>query len=121
MQPCTIGEMRDRVSFSNVSDVINPTTKRSEKVFAYESPEYACIRPVGTQLFFEGYDTESAVTHTVYTRWRADAETYQYIVHRILLPDAGEAQELIYEIVRSTDWNGFRVYTRCDVRLDSRK
>jgi hypothetical protein len=115
--PCSIGQMRERVSFGNVTDVIDPVSKRSVQSFAYSGEEWACIRPSGTQMFFDNIDTNNEVSHIIYTRWRPDGATYQYIVQRIIPPGAEDYIELKYEVVRSTSWNGFRVFSRFDVKL----
>jgi hypothetical protein len=119
-QPVSIGQLRDFVAFAIVTDVINTITKRSVKTFTYDSAEYACVRPVGTQLFYENFNTEVGITHTIYTRYRSDAASYQYIVQKVILPDTGEWQELRYEIVRATNWNGMRIFSRFDCRLVAR-
>jgi hypothetical protein len=120
MAPVTIGEMRDYVSFAVVTDVIDPISKRSVKNYAYTTNEYACIRPIGTQLFYNNFDTENLPTHTIFTRWRSDAATYEFIVQRLYLPDTQAEQELMFEIIRETDWNGIRVFTRFDCKLLSK-
>jgi hypothetical protein len=120
-RPCSVADMRSLVQFCMAIDVIDPTTGKSVKQFTYTLPEYACIRNIGTQLFFQGYDTEMEFSHTIYVRYRSDAGAYTQIMEEVILPDTGQLQRLQYEIIRSTDWMGVRLFNRFDCRLQSRQ
>ena len=115
-QPVTIGELRDRVVFAKSSNVIDPVTGRSEQTLSSTDPDYACIRPIGTQQFYDGYNTESEITHTVYVRYRSDAHMYDRILQTIIL-ETDRPQTREYQIVRTTEYNGLRVFSRLDVKL----
>lgn len=106
--------------FANVTSVVDPETSVSKQDFAYTSPEWACIRPVGTQFFYGDFNTEVGMTHTIFVRWRPDAMSYDFLVEHVILPDMEEMQKIQYEILRATDWNGFRFYTKMDCRVQER-
>lgn len=89
----------------------------SQQIYTYEAPEYAYIKPTGTQFFFQGFNTESEITHTVFTHYRRNAHTYDYLVEYVILPGDEHVQERQYEIMRTTDFNGYQVYTRLDVKM----
>lgn len=114
--PIEIGDLRDYVKFANVIDVIDNNTGLSKKSYNYTLPDYACIKPLGTQAFYSDYNMESGITHTIYTRYRYDADTYSYIFHQMLMPD-NTTQDRIFEIKRSTSYMEMRVYSRFDCTL----
>jgi hypothetical protein len=119
--PVTVGDLRDYVHFATATDVIDPVLNRSVRQLVLGSPDFAAIRPIGTEQFYQGFATGMEVSHTVYTRYRSDASTYTLIINQIILPDTGVLQELQYEIMRQTDWMGQRVWSRFDVKLLSKE
>jgi head-tail adaptor len=121
LNPVSVGSLRDFVQFATATDVIDPNTRKSVRQLVLSDPDYACIRPVGTEQFYQGFATGMEVTHTIYTRYRSDASAYTLIINQIILPDTGQLQELQYEIMRQTDWMGNRVWSRFDVKLLSKE
>jgi SPP1 family predicted phage head-tail adaptor len=121
-QPVTIGQMRDMVVFAKYSSVINTTTGLSEDQLTEFERAYAAIRPIGTTQFYQGYSTETEISHAIYVRFRSDVNSgmYDRIIQRAII-ETGQTQELVFEIIRSTPWNGMRIFTRFDVRQVSEK
>ena len=123
--PVPIGEFRYNLFYASAQDVKDPITKKSIKIFVEYSQVKAAIIPVGTQFFYiqlgssNQYNTEAEITHTVYTHWRAETYTYDYLIQYVDLPN-GNRQKVTYEIFRATDWMGFRRYNRMDVKELSR-
>lgn len=119
MQPVALGELRDRVVFCKVADVIDEVTKLSVKQMSETDPVFAAIRPFGTQQFYDNFNTEAEITHKIFVRYRSDSHMYDRIIQKIYT-ETKETQQLIFQIVRSTEWMGMRIFSQFDVKLLSK-
>lgn len=113
-QPVAIAEFRYKISFANVVAQTN-SSNISAPVVTCTEPVYAAISPVGTQLFYGDQNVDAGISHTVYCHYRTDAHSYNRIVQQIQI-EAGRIQQIIYEVIRTTDWQGMKRFVRLDVR-----
>ena len=78
---------------------------------------WANIVPIGAMTFYAASQTDTPVTHRVWTRWLGYVDTRHVVLRDIVLPDGTRRREL-FRIRRVAEDQGRKRYTMMEVELE---
>ena len=78
---------------------------------------WANVLPIGAMTFYQASQTDTPVTHRVWTRWLGYVDTKHIVLRDIALPDSGRRREL-FRIRRVAEDAGRKRYTMLEVELE---
>src|SRR5258708_38677894 len=87
-QPVTVGDVRWRVTLARREDRPDDFPGVTRTIIPI-CEVFADIEPVGAQVFFNGQQLATPITHRVFMRWRGydDLSMFNVIIRDIILPN----------------------------------
>lgn len=114
-----IGNRRWRVWLSRRTDTNDLNSANLTQKYETIAQVWASIVPVSTMTFYETTQTDQAITHRMFMRWRTDMRLFDYVLRNGVDPNGKPISE-VFQIRRSSDWQGRKRFLMIDLRLEER-